>query len=105
MLNHAEHPGALSRRQVTDGLGIAPDVVVGHAPKQLGPAATLGLPQMALRGQFRDAILELARQAAYERLLDSPPQHKGLFRRRQSDQAMAGGGKTGRTLKRFGRRP
>lgn len=104
VLNRADQPGSLSKQQVADGLGLVPDVVIGNMPKQLGPAATLGLPQMALRGQFREGILELAKQAAYERLLDSPVQQKGLFRRRQTDVAGARDGKTGRSLARFGRR-
>lgn len=85
VLNRAERPGGLSRRQVAEGLGITPDVTIPDLPKQLGPAATLGLPQAALRGRFRDAILELARHAAFERLLDSAMPSKGAFRRRQND--------------------
>lgn len=88
VLNKADQPGGLSRKQVADGLGIIPDVVIPETSKQLGTAATLGLPLTAMRGRFRDAILELAGYAAFERLLDSPTLLKGgIWRRRQSDES------------------
>ncbi len=88
VLNKADQPGSLSRKQVSDGLGVIPDVVVPDVSKQLGTAATLGLPMTAMRGRFRDAILELAGYAAFERLLDSPTLLKGgLWRRRNGEEA------------------
>ena len=87
VLNKADQPGGLTRKQVAEGLGLIPDVVVPDVSKQLGTAATLGLPMTAMRGRFRDAILELAGYAAFERLLDSPTLLKGgMWRRRQSEQ-------------------
>lgn len=86
VLNKADQHGGLTRKQVADGLGVIPDVVIPDVSKQLGTAATLGLPLTAMRGRFRDAILELAGYAAFERLLDSPTLLKGgIWRRRQSD--------------------
>ena len=87
VLNKADQPGGLTRKQVAEGLGLIPDVVVPDVSKQLGTAATLGLPPTAMRGRFRDAILELAGYAAFERLLDSPTLLKGgMWRRRHSEQ-------------------
>lgn len=106
VLNRAEHPGSLTRQQVEQGLGLVPDVVIADMPKQLGPAATLGLPQAALRGKFRDAILDLAKHAAFERLLDSPTLPKGVLKRRQTDQTAAqpDNARASRGRVRFGRR-
>ena len=89
VLNKADQAGGLTRKQVADGLGVIPDVVIPDVGKQLGTAATLGLPQTAMRGRFRDAILELAGYAAFERLLDSPTLLKGMWRRRQGEQTAA----------------
>ena len=92
VLNKADQPGGLSRKQVADGLGVIPDVVIPDVGKQLGTAATLGLPQTAMRGRFRDAILELAGYAAFERLLDSPTLLRGMWRRRSGEQSDLEGG-------------
>ena len=89
VLNKADQAGGLTRKQVADGLGVIPDVVIPDVGKQLGTAATLGLPQTAMRGRFRDAILELAGYAAFERLLDSPTLLKGMWRRRQGEHSTA----------------
>lgn len=86
VLNRAGQPGGLTLRQVESGLKMPPDVVIGDFPKQLGLAATLGSPQGALRGGFRDGILELARQAAFERLLDSSTGSGDRFGRRETDR-------------------
>ena len=87
VLNKADQAGGLTRKQVADGLGVIPDVVIPDVGKQLGTAATLGLPQTAMRGRFRDGILELAGYAAFERLLDSPTLLKGMWRRRQGEHS------------------
>ena len=84
VLNRAGQPGGLTTQQVEAGLKMAPDVIIEYAPKQLGPAATLGLPEKAMRGAFRQSILDLARQAAFEPLLDSPGSTRA-GRRRGSD--------------------
>ena len=90
VLNKANQAGGLTRKQVADGLGVIPDVVIPDVGKQLGTAATLGLPQAAMRGRFRDAILELAGYAAFERLLDSPTLLRGMWRRRSGEQSKPG---------------
>ncbi|NPD69199.1 hypothetical protein HN018_02245 [Lichenicola cladoniae] len=107
VLNRIGQLGGLTRRQVEEGLGIVPEVTIPDMPKQLGPAATLGLPEAALRGKFRDAILELAKYAAFERLLDSPGTQTDMFKRRRADQppeARPGGGRPGRGRLRLGAR-
>ena len=87
VLNKADHPGSLTRKQVSDGLGLIPDVTIPDVSRQLGIAATLGLPMTAMKGRFREAILELAGYAAFERLLDSPTLLKGgMWRRRSGEQ-------------------
>ncbi|MGI4800417.1 MAG: AAA family ATPase [Janthinobacterium lividum] len=86
VLNRLGQPGGLTLSQVQDGLKLAPDVVVGDFPSQLGPAATLGLPQTALRGKFRASIVELAKQAAFERLLDNTNAAPVVHDRRSSDK-------------------
>lgn len=92
VLNRAGQPGGLTTQQVEFGLKMAPDVVVQYEPKQMGPAATLGLPEKAMRGHFRASILDLARQAAFEPLLDGPGMSR-TRRRRESDDAKRRAGK------------
>ena len=46
-------------------------MVINDLPKQISAAATIGEPASAMKGAFRAGIIELARQAAFERLLDS----------------------------------
>jgi pilus assembly protein CpaE len=107
VLNRADQPGTLSRDQVAEGLGLVPDVTIADLPKQLGPAATLGLPQAAMRGKFRKSILDLAAYAAFERLLDSPTLVKGQFNRREGDrwfEKPSGDGPRPGPRLRFGRR-
>ncbi|WP_419728287.1 AAA family ATPase [Lichenicola sp.] len=87
VLNRVGQPGGLTRQQVEAGLGVVPDIAIPDMPKQLGPAATLGLPQAALRGKFREQIVELAKHAAFERLLDSAGALPDAFNRRQGDQS------------------
>lgn len=87
VLNRAGQPGGLPQHQVEQGLKMSPDVVIGDFPKQLGPAATLGLPRAALRGAFRTAILELARQAAFERLSPVTDQPSAQLKRRDDDRS------------------
>lgn len=106
VLNRADLPGGLTLRQVERGLGFVPDVVIPDMPRQLGPAATLGLPEAALRGRFREAIVKLARHAAFERLLDGPTQQKGAWKRRETDQRaiQPENSRAARSRIRFGRR-
>ncbi|CAH2602020.1 Type II/IV secretion system ATPase TadZ/CpaE, associated with Flp pilus assembly [Rhodovastum atsumiense] len=62
VLNRAGMPGALTRRQVEDGLGIAIDVAIPWLPRQLHGAATLGEPMARRRGPFQAAVATLADQ-------------------------------------------
>jgi pilus assembly protein CpaE len=94
VLNRAGLRGGLTRRQVEDGLKLAPDVVIVDLPRQVGQAATLGEPAIAARSGLRAGILELARQAAFERLLDSSENSRidGMRRRRFAPRRLFGGG-------------
>jgi len=71
VLNRVGLPGGLSRRQVEDGLKMPVDIAIADQPRQMGHAATLGKPAVSSRGGFRTAIIELAQQVAFIRLLDS----------------------------------
>ena len=71
VLNRLGIPGGLPRRQVEEALKMKVDVVIPDLPRQLGNAATLGEPAMASGGAFRTGIMELTRQVAAHRLLDS----------------------------------
>jgi hypothetical protein len=48
-----------------------PDVIIPDLPKVVGHAASMGEAAVAVRGGFRDAMLLLAREVAFVRLLDS----------------------------------
>jgi hypothetical protein len=48
-----------------------PDVVIPDLPKIVSHAAHMGEPAMEARGGFRNGILQLAREVAFVRLLDS----------------------------------
>jgi len=71
VLNRVGVPGGLPRRQVEDALKMKVDVAIPDLPRQVGNAATLGEPAMASGGAFRAGIIELTRQVAAHRLLDS----------------------------------
>jgi pilus assembly protein CpaE len=62
VLNRVGAPGALSQKQVVDGLGGNVDVVIPWLPKQLQLATTLGQPAVRRRGAFRTAIESLAEE-------------------------------------------
>ncbi len=90
VLNRLGRPGSLTRRQIEDALEVKVDFVIPDLPKQLENAATFGKPAVTAGGPFRDAIVALARQVAFTRLLDSAgfwaeqtKQKKGLFGRRK----------------------
>jgi pilus assembly protein CpaE len=72
VLNRLGRPGGLNRRQVEDALQRRADVVIPDLPRQVASAANLGQIAAAARGAFRGGIEELARQAAFVRLLDRP---------------------------------
>jgi pilus assembly protein CpaE len=71
VLNRVGIVGGLTRRQVEDALKTKVDVAIADLPRQLGLAATTGEPAAAAKGGFRAGIVELAKQVAFERLLDS----------------------------------
>lgn len=88
VLNRLGLPGGLSRRQVEDALKVKVDLHIANQPKPLGQAATLGTPAVETRGAFRDAIVELGRQIASSRLLDTVDETPHAPRgRRASDRS------------------
>ncbi len=94
VLNRLGRPGGLSRRQMEDALGTKIDVVIPDLPKKIEGAATFGKPAVTAGGPFRDAIVELSRQVAFTRLLDSASfwvdqgaRKKGLFNRLKRHKA------------------
>jgi pilus assembly protein CpaE len=70
VLNRETLPGGLNRRELEEGLKMKPDVVIPDLPKVVGHAASMGEPAMAGRGGFRTGMMLLAREVAFERLLD-----------------------------------
>ena len=88
VLNRENLRGGLNARQLEEGLNHRPDVVIPDLPKVVGPAASMGEPAIAVRGGFRDAMLLLAREVAFVRLLDSTapantPNTRGAWRMRR----------------------
>jgi pilus assembly protein CpaE len=73
VLNRDNLRGGLNRSQLEEGLKRKPDVVIPDLPKVVGNAVSMGEPALAARGGFRNAMLLLAREVAFVRLLDSAP--------------------------------
>jgi hypothetical protein len=48
-----------------------PDVIIPDLPKVVGLANSMGEPAVAVRSGFRTGMLQLAREVAFVRLLDS----------------------------------
>jgi pilus assembly protein CpaE len=71
VLNRVGQAGGLNRRQVEEALRMKVDVAVPDLPRLMSSAATMGEPAVSARGAFRTAIVDLARQVAFTRLLDS----------------------------------
>jgi pilus assembly protein CpaE len=71
VLNRENLPGGLNRRQLEEGLKMPPDVVIPDLPKVVGHAASMGEAAVEVRGGFRAGILQLAREVAFVRLVDS----------------------------------
>jgi pilus assembly protein CpaE len=71
VLNRENCPGGLNRRQLDEGLKMPPDVIIPDLPKVVGHAAHMGEPAIEVRSGFRNGILQLAREVAFVRLLDS----------------------------------
>jgi pilus assembly protein CpaE len=72
VLNRMGISGGLSRRQIEDALTMKVDVVIPDLPRQMGQAATMGEPAIMSVSNFRTGMLDLARQVAFVRMLDSP---------------------------------
>ena len=88
VLNRLGRPGGLTRHQMEDALEDKVDFVIPDLPKRVEGAATFGKPAVTVGGPFRDAIVGLARQVAFSRLLDSAgfwsehaARKKGMFGR------------------------
>ena len=71
VLNRAGVPGGLSRKQVEEALKMKVDVAIPDLPRQVGNAATLGEPAILTSSVFRAGVIDIARQVASVRLLDS----------------------------------
>jgi pilus assembly protein CpaE len=71
VLNRMGVQGGLSRKQVEDALKMKVDVSIPDLPRQVGNAATLGEPVMVSSTGFRNGIIDIVRQVASTRLLDS----------------------------------
>ena len=71
VLNKDGMKGGLTKAQLAEGLKMRPDIVISDLPKDVGPAASLGVPAMAARGGFRTGMLQLSREVAFVRMLDS----------------------------------
>ncbi len=71
VLNRDSLPGGLNQRQLEEGLKMRPDIVIPDMPKVVGHAASMGEAAVMVPGKFRTAMLLLAREVAFVRLLDS----------------------------------
>lgn len=71
VLNRLGISGGLNRRQIEDALKMKVDVVIPDLPRQMGQAATMGEPAIMSVSGFRTGLLDLARQVAFVRMLDS----------------------------------
>ena len=65
VLNRVGQPSGLTRSQIEEGLEIQIDVVIPYQPRQVGQAATMGIPACVVGGGFRIGILALAREVAF----------------------------------------
>ena len=70
VLNRETLPGGLNARQLAEGLGTKPDVVIPDLPKAVGTATSMGEAAMTSRGGFRNGMMALAREVAFVRLPD-----------------------------------
>jgi pilus assembly protein CpaE len=65
VLNRQGRPGGLTRKQIEDALKVKIDVVIPDIPKQLNESASFGEPAIAIRGPFRQAIIDLSREIGF----------------------------------------
>ncbi|MGI3778209.1 MAG: hypothetical protein ACRYGC_13030, partial [Janthinobacterium lividum] len=92
ILNRLGMPGGLTRQQVEKTLQMKADVVINDMPRAMIAAANLGQPAAATSGAFRTAIAEVARQAAFMRLLDSNAVAEAASKARRGRRFMFGRG-------------
>jgi pilus assembly protein CpaE len=71
LLNRIGMPGGLTLAQVEDALDGHVDTTIPDLPKRLAAAANMGEPAIRHVGHFRLRVADLARQVAFNRLLDS----------------------------------
>jgi pilus assembly protein CpaE len=82
VLNHVGHPGMLSRKQVIEALGQAPEVTIPYLPKTLGRAATIGQPaSRARRGALPEAVARLAQEITVSASIQRKTEGRGLLTR------------------------
>lgn len=73
VLNRADGPQSLSRREIENALNMRVDVVVNNYPRQVAEAAMMGELAMLRTSGLRNSIVELARHVAADELLDAAP--------------------------------
>jgi len=73
VLNRQGRPGGLTRKQIEDALKVKLDVVIPDIPKQLNESASFGEPAIAIRGPFRQAIIDLSREIGFVGSRDDAP--------------------------------
>ncbi len=71
VLNRLGRPGGLTRREVENALKMKPDVIIPDLPRLVGTSHSMGEPAVEARGPFRVGIIDLAREVAFVRLLDT----------------------------------
>ncbi|MGH7083736.1 MAG: AAA family ATPase, partial [Acetobacteraceae bacterium] len=71
VLNRLGRPGGLTRREVENALKMKPDVIIPDLPRLVGTSHSMGEAAVEARGPFRAGIIDLAREVAFVRLLDT----------------------------------
>lgn len=71
VLNRAGGPGALKAAMVTEGLGVAPDIVIPDLPKHLPRAANLGRPALKDSAALRRALAPLSQEVGGARAVQA----------------------------------
>ncbi|GBQ21274.1 pilus assembly protein [Acetobacter estunensis NRIC 0472] len=64
VLNKFGIPGSLSLKEISDGFGRPPDVIIPFTPKILNESEISGCPAASLKGNFRSSIGNLSQEAA-----------------------------------------
>ena len=71
VLNRLGQPGTLTLQQVEDAVGQKPAVTIPYLPRAVGQAEVGGKLAVAVKGPFRSAILALAQEAAFVRMVET----------------------------------